>query len=196
MHSTDNLEDDYIGSGKILKYSIVKHGRENHRKEILEYCSSRGELKQREKEIVNEELLTDPLNINLKYGGEGGSNGLSLDTRNKISVANKGKGHRIWTNESRQKLSRYRTGKGHATEAKTKISRANMGRIPSVETREKMSTALKKILEDPVKREQRRNNIKGRSFYNDGNVTILVFPNDARLTNLKWVRGKKCQSLV
>lgn len=72
MHSTDNLEDGYIGSGKILCYSISKHGKENHVKEILEFCSSRDELKQREKEIVNEELLQNPLNINLKYGGEGG----------------------------------------------------------------------------------------------------------------------------
>jgi len=71
MHSTDNLEDGYLGSGKILGYSRLKHGDENHVKEILEFCSSRDELKQREKDIVNEELLNHPLNINLKYGGEG-----------------------------------------------------------------------------------------------------------------------------
>lgn len=72
MHSTDNLEDGYLGSGKILGYSRNKYGDENHAKEIVEYCSSRNELKRREKEIVNEDLLADPLNINLKYGGEGG----------------------------------------------------------------------------------------------------------------------------
>jgi hypothetical protein len=72
MHSTDNLDDGYIGSGKLLRYSRRKYGDENHRREILEFCSSRNHLKEREKEIVNEELLTDPLNINLKYGGEGG----------------------------------------------------------------------------------------------------------------------------
>ncbi len=72
MHSTDDLDDGYLGSGKILGYSRKKHGDENHRKEILEMCPSRAALKQREKEIVNEELLADPLNINLKYGGEGG----------------------------------------------------------------------------------------------------------------------------
>jgi hypothetical protein len=72
MHSTDNLEDGYLGSGKILGYSRAKYGDENHKKEIVEFCLSRTELRQREKEIVNEELLKDPLNINLKYGGEGG----------------------------------------------------------------------------------------------------------------------------
>jgi hypothetical protein len=72
MHSTDNLEDGYLGSGKILGYSRAKYGDENHVREIVEYCLDRTELRQREKEIVNEELLKDPLNINLKYGGEGG----------------------------------------------------------------------------------------------------------------------------
>lgn len=72
MHSTNNLEDGYLGSGKILGYSIGKHGRENHKLQILEFCETRDELKKREAELVNEELLADPLNINLKYGGEGG----------------------------------------------------------------------------------------------------------------------------
>ena len=72
MHSSDSLEDGYLGSGKILGYSRRKYGDENHVREILEFCSSRDELKQREKEIVNEELLADPFNINLKYGGDGG----------------------------------------------------------------------------------------------------------------------------
>jgi len=72
MHSTDNIDDGYLGSGKILGYSRRKYGDENHKKEILEMCPSREALRQREKEIVNGELLKDPLNINLKYGGDGG----------------------------------------------------------------------------------------------------------------------------
>jgi hypothetical protein len=72
MHSTDNLDDGYLGSGKILGYSRRKYGDENHVREIIEMLPSREALKAREKEIVNEELLADPLNINLKYGGDGG----------------------------------------------------------------------------------------------------------------------------
>lgn len=72
MHSTDTLEDGYLGSGKVLGYSIAKHGRENHKREILEFLQDREALKLREQEVVNEELLNDPLCINLKYGGEGG----------------------------------------------------------------------------------------------------------------------------
>ena len=72
MHSTDDLDDGYLGSGKILGYSRKKYGDENHIREILEMLPSREALKAREKEVVNETLLSDPLNINLKYGGDGG----------------------------------------------------------------------------------------------------------------------------
>ena len=41
MHSTDDLDDGYLGSGKILGYSRAKHGDENHKKEILEFLPDR-----------------------------------------------------------------------------------------------------------------------------------------------------------
>jgi hypothetical protein len=72
MHSTDNLEDGYLGSGKRLWHSIRKHGKENHSKEILEFLPNRSSLKDREKEIVNEQFLEDPLCMNLQIGGGGG----------------------------------------------------------------------------------------------------------------------------
>jgi hypothetical protein len=81
MHSTFNLNDNYFGSGKLLKYSINKYGKENHIKEILEYCDTREELKNREKEIVNKEFLMHPLCMNLAEGGEGGGLGLSFEQR-------------------------------------------------------------------------------------------------------------------
>ena len=53
MHSTNDLEDGYLGSGRRLRYSINKYGVENHKREILEFCDNRSELKSREVEIVN-----------------------------------------------------------------------------------------------------------------------------------------------
>lgn len=72
MHSTSNLEDGYIGSGKRLWNSIRNHGRENHEIEILEWFPDRSSLKDREKQLVNESLLQDPMCMNLALGGEGG----------------------------------------------------------------------------------------------------------------------------
>jgi len=45
LHSTDNIDDGYFGSGKRLRYSIRKHGKEAHTKEIIEFLPSREELK-------------------------------------------------------------------------------------------------------------------------------------------------------
>lgn len=72
MHSTDNLDDGYFGSGKRITRSIKKHGRERHRKEILEFLPSRFELREREAQLVNEELISDPMCMNIAPGGNGG----------------------------------------------------------------------------------------------------------------------------
>lgn len=79
MHSTDNLNDGYIGSGKRLWYSINYHGKENHVCEILEYCDNRKELSKREEEIVNEQLLSEDLCLNLVTGGHSGQQGFVND---------------------------------------------------------------------------------------------------------------------
>lgn len=73
MHSTDDINDGYFGSGSVLSKSIKKHGKEKHSKEILEYLESREALKLREKELVDHTTLKDPLCLNLQLGGgEGG----------------------------------------------------------------------------------------------------------------------------
>lgn len=71
IHSTDNLDDGYFGSGRALKQSISKHGRENFKKEILEYFNSSEELSRREQEIVNEEFVKSQKTYNLNVGGFG-----------------------------------------------------------------------------------------------------------------------------
>lgn len=72
MHSTDNLEDGYLGSGRRLRFSINYYGKDKFIKEILEFLPDRKSLKEREKEIVNSELLNDGLCMNLQVGGGGG----------------------------------------------------------------------------------------------------------------------------
>jgi hypothetical protein len=149
MHSTDDLQDGYLGSGKILGYSLRKHGRESHRLEILEMCGSREELKIREKEVVNEEMLSNPLNINLKYGGEGGwehigsgSSWKGFGNFKRSDVAKKINDKRTqkllidheFARAYGEKLSRANQGlqtwlgKKHSTESKEKISQTSSGK--------------------------------------------------------------------
>ncbi len=72
MHSTDDLNDGYMGSGKALKYSLKRYGKENHRVEILETVETRDLLSEREKAIVNAKKVKDNKCMNMKPGGVGG----------------------------------------------------------------------------------------------------------------------------
>lgn len=75
MHSTDDLDDGYVGSGKLLWRSIRKHGLENHVCEILEHLPSRKALQEREAEIVSHNFILEAKCMNLIPGGQGGGIG-------------------------------------------------------------------------------------------------------------------------
>jgi group I intron endonuclease len=86
MHSTNNLEDGYLGSGDRIKRSINKYGKENFKFEILEKFTNRELLKEREKELVNEDLLRNILCMNLVLGGSGGFISLNGTKNGRIST--------------------------------------------------------------------------------------------------------------
>jgi hypothetical protein len=69
LHSTDDLDDGYFGSGERLWHSINRHGKDRHEKEILEFLPTRKAAALREGELVNKDILKDPLCLNLALGG-------------------------------------------------------------------------------------------------------------------------------
>ena len=72
MHSTNRIDDGYLGSGKRLYYELNKYGRNNFKFEILEQFNSREELVQAEIGLITEQDLKNPNCLNLKSGGSGG----------------------------------------------------------------------------------------------------------------------------
>lgn len=72
MHSTYNLNDGYMGSGKRLRRSIRKHGIVNHKKEIIEFFESRELLIEAEIKAITPEMITDKNCMNIMGGGIGG----------------------------------------------------------------------------------------------------------------------------
>lgn len=69
VHSTNNINDGYMGSGVRISKSIKKYGKDKHIREIIEYLDDRISLMNREREIVTEELLSDPYCMNISVGG-------------------------------------------------------------------------------------------------------------------------------
>lgn len=70
IHSTDNLEDGYMGSGVRLRKAYKKYGVENFTKEILKFFDTRKEASDYECEIVTEELVKENDCYNSVIGGE------------------------------------------------------------------------------------------------------------------------------
>lgn len=71
-HQTLDLDDEYLGSGKLLKRALQKHGRENFSKEILHVFDNEEEMNAKEAELITEEFCSLDTNYNLCRGGKGG----------------------------------------------------------------------------------------------------------------------------
>ena len=97
VHKTKNINDGYMGSGKVILQAIDKYGVENFSKTILEYFDSEIEMFFREKEIVNDDFLLREDVYNLRKGGMGG-----FDYINSSGICKfKGKTH---SSEAKQKM--------------------------------------------------------------------------------------------
>lgn len=71
VHSTNNLDDGYLGSGYILRLAIEKYGKENFKKDILCILPSRKMAYEFERTIVNKEFIERNNTYNLVCGGDG-----------------------------------------------------------------------------------------------------------------------------
>ena len=72
VHKTQDLNDGYMGSGKVINSAIKKHGIENFTRVILEQFDDSAAMYAREKEIVNDDFLNRADTYNLRRGGKGG----------------------------------------------------------------------------------------------------------------------------
>ena len=71
VHSTDNIDDGYMGSGHRLHRAYKKYGQNNFIKEIIKFFDTREEALDYEESIVNENLIKDNKCYNEVIGGGG-----------------------------------------------------------------------------------------------------------------------------
>ena len=69
VHSTDNLNDGYMGSGYRLKSAYKIYGIENFSKEILRFFNTREDALEYESCVVTENLVSDASCYNMTIGG-------------------------------------------------------------------------------------------------------------------------------
>jgi hypothetical protein len=168
VHTTLILDDEYMGSGKVIKRAIEKYSTDNFRKDILEFFEDAKTMYAREKEIVTDEFLLREDVYNLRRGGHGGfdyirtlpeysnwtkqggkivNNPVSIE---KIKERNEHikKFNKIGSDAYLKKL------KENNGKAWWENSRGFLGKSHSNETKSIMSYKAKERLKDPTKNSQ------------------------------------------
>jgi len=135
-HQTEDIYDNYMGSGKILKRAIKKYGIENFTKEILECFDDPDDMFSMESKVVNEDFVKRADTYNIKTGGYGGWTYLNSGSDKHIERCRKAgkktyeKGLKLWNESNDHEIKKQRSiyagntfrGRKHTEESKKKIS--------------------------------------------------------------------------
>ena len=203
QHKYKSLNDNYMGSGKLIKRAQKKYGIESFEKEILysriQYKETADDM---ERFAIAKERALGKAEYNLANGGQGGNGGAnkgkhpSEETRRKLSEAKKGKTPwnkgKMMSDEMKKKLSESTKGKHLSEETKRKMSEARKGHLGywlgkhrSEETRKKMSEAQK----------GRQSSMKGKHRSEDFRKKISEYrkgkPSPTKGKRWKLVDGKR-----
>lgn len=152
----------YLGSGKILKTALIKYGKENFVKEILEECNNKEQLNEREKFWIEKfNSRNRKIGYNISSGGVYGDTITTNPNKNKII----------------EKIKKSNKGKKRSDEVRQKISESLKGHIVSQKTRNKIKKTRKernikpskKSIEGTIKRLKKNysneNNLNAKTFY-------------------------------
>lgn len=177
------FDKNYWGSGKLWSEIVNKIGKQNIKREVLCFATSRQELRDLEVYYISKYKSTDPdIGYNIHKGGAGGNslndkakwselhqgsrNGrygvpTSQETRHKISIANKGRRYSAEVNKTKG-----RPGVAKPQGFGEKVSKAQKGRVKSAIELEHLKEGAKKAA---IKN-------KGKIIYNNGVKEIRLLP--------------------
>ena len=128
------LNDSYLGSGSLFKKALLKYGKINFKKEILEICNNYEELNQAEQRWINfYNAVNDDNFYNIATGGfnsnpiAGLSEEEELKRRKKLSNAASGAKNHFYGQHFYGKDHPF-YGKHHSQESKEKMRLAKLGK--------------------------------------------------------------------
>jgi hypothetical protein len=91
VHVTNKIDDGYLCSGKALKRSIKKHGKEFFKREIIKFFTNKQDMFAFENLIINMDVTNDINSYNIAPGGSGGYRNISKEGKIRISNSRKNK---------------------------------------------------------------------------------------------------------
>ena len=166
QHMSNNLSDNYMGSGLNINRAFKKYGKENFSKSILAVAHTKENIDILEKVFIALYRAEGKAEYNIADGGTGGNLGNEWYRRNKENhwksdlkiiekLRNSHKGQVAWnkgktgiySEETRKKMGAknkgncYRRGCSLNESTKLKIGLANKGRKMSIEQKQKISLA-------------------------------------------------------
>lgn len=140
QHKYVNISDNYMGSGKILKQAISRYGKDSFEKEILiSKIPSRYYADKAEINFIALERKKNKGQYNIVDGGEGFRGNHTIESRNKIGLAQIGNSHALGKNHgNKNALGNHLSEKVRHQMGESRKGNTNNGitRIRCVETNE------------------------------------------------------------
>jgi hypothetical protein len=110
VHSTNNLNDGYMGSGINIARAIKKYGKENFIMIPLSFFDTIDEAYAEEKYLVNSEWISKTNNYNITEGGNGGWFYVNMTGKNNHNLG------KTFSSEHKQKMRLAKLGKSQTKE--------------------------------------------------------------------------------
>ena len=188
-HSTEDLDDGYLGSGTMIRQAVKKYGKENFHREILFAFDDEKDAMQKEAELVSTEFVRKDSNYNRIEGGGGcgigEAHGMygkthSDETKKIMSEKKKGENHPYYgkkrPKEVVEKISKSSLGKKLSEEHKDKLREVNLRKTLSEQHKEKIGDSLRGRFVPKEQAERAREAKRARNpMYLPENLGLLRF---------------------
>ena len=179
-HATNNINDNYLGSGLYLNNAINKYGRENFSKKILFQFETEDEMNAKEIELITLDVVSDDMYYNIALGGQGGvivlkeGHPLYEKTCLNISKAKLAISDKVSSIvkelHKTKRVGMY--GKKQSINQKEIVSAVQKGRIKTQEEKDKHNIAYRLTIDNPNYVHPNKNKQKPRILCNHCNREI------------------------
>ncbi|WCZ66372.1 homing endonuclease [Yersinia phage MHG19] len=191
-HSSEKLDDDYLGSGIALRRAVDKYGSDSFKREILKQFDSSEEAFEYEAKLVTEEIVNDNNYYNMTTGGFGGNIIFTEDVKAKMSTSAKERikrdGHHLQGSHRSKStiLKMVSTNKEKWRIDPTSHNR--YGTTHSEESKRLMSEKAKARGISENSKRARTKAVTGSSWWNDGTINKRIRAGDTPPEN--FVKGR------